>query len=133
MREPRSAGAGARPAFSLIELLFVMLILGLLTLVAVPKIRGMKRRAYTNALTTDLRNLMMTQELYWNDADRYSADLAELRFTSSPDVVITIPMATRSGWAAQATHAPSGITCAVFYGTAPALAPAESAGRIACQ
>lgn len=122
-----------RRGFSLIELAFVLLILGLLTLIAVPRIRGMKRRAYLTSLTTDLRNLSMTEELYWNDANSYSADLSALKFTSSPDVVIDIPIATTSGWSAQATHAPSGLTCAVFYGSASPLAPAESTGVIECR
>lgn len=48
-----------RTGFTLIEIFFVILVIGIMTGIAIPKIRNMKRRAYIGAMVTDLRNLAM--------------------------------------------------------------------------
>ena len=123
-----------RRGFSLIEIFFVLLVLGALTLIAIPKIRGMKRKAFVTMLTTDLRNLQHTQELYWHDADTYTADLGLLRFNSSADVnvEVSVSAATRTGWSAVVRHVPSAIHCAIYTGDAPPQPPATVPGVIAC-
>ncbi|MGH7718731.1 MAG: type IV pilin protein [Gemmatimonadaceae bacterium] len=131
-RPARLAAVSRRRGFSLIEIFFVLLVLGALTLIAIPKIRGMKRKAFITMLTTDLRNLQNTQELYWHDAEAYTTDLDALRFTSSADVMVTIPVATAKGWSANVTHTPSSIHCSIYIGDAPALPPATAPGVISC-
>lgn len=129
-----SRGRTRRRGFSLIEIFFVLLVLGVLTLIAIPKIRGMKRKAYVAMLTTDLRNLQNTQELYWHDADTYTTDLDLLKFTSSAEVhvEVNVSSASRTGWSAVVRHTPSSIHCALFTGDAPPQPPATAPGVIAC-
>ena len=127
-------GRTRRRGFSLIEIFFVLLVLGALTLIAIPKIRGIKRKAYIAMLTTDLRNLQNTQELYWHDADTYTTDLDVLKFNSSAEVhvEVSVSAASRTGWSAVVRHIPSSIHCALFTGDAAPQPPATRAGVIAC-
>ncbi len=121
-----------RRGFSLIEMMFVCLVLGVLTLIAFPRIRNMKRRAYVTTLTHDLRNFASLEELYWEDANAYTSSIAVLRFQPSTDVTVTILEATTSGYSAKAEHLPSGTYCSGFYGTAAPVAPATVKAQIAC-
>lgn len=116
----------------MVEMMFVCLVVGVLALIAVPKIREMKRRAYVSMLTHDLRNFTHVEELYWEDADTYTDNLALLRVQPSADVAVTILEATKTGYSAKAEHLPSGTYCAVFAGTAAPVAPATAKTAIAC-
>ncbi len=122
--------------FTLIELLIVVVIIGLLAAIAVPKMMSTKEKAYTSTMKSDLRNLATAQESYWNDYTTYyvgSLPVTGLSFTPSPQVTVTIAVATSGGWSASATHASSPVTCALYTGTAAALAPATAPGLVACQ
>ena len=49
-------------------------------------------------------------------------------------VTITFGTATAGGWSARVTHPQAWpIQCAIFFGSAPAFAPATSEGLLACQ
>jgi len=121
-----------RAGFSLIEMMFVCLVVGVLTLIALPRIRDMKRRAYVTMLTHDVRNFANIEELYWEDANTYTSSLTDLKVQPSVDVVLTIPEATTTGFSGKAEHVPSGTYCVVFYGTAAPVAPATVKAEIAC-
>lgn len=129
--------AGRRAGFTLIELLIVVVIIGILAAIAVPKFANSKEKAFVSRMKGDLRNLVTAQESYIadNPAGYYGGALpaAGMTYNPSPDVTITMVVATASGWSA--TAAMPGITtrtCAIFYGNAPALAPATSEGSVAC-
>ena len=124
--------ARPRVGYSLVEMMFVCLVVGVLTLIAVPKIREMKRRAYVTMLTHDLRNFTHVEELYWEAADTYTNSLASLRVQPSADVALTILEATKTGYSAKAEHLPSGTYCSVFVGSAAPVAPATVKTAIAC-
>lgn len=123
---------GRRAGFSLIEMMFVCLVVGVLTLIALPRIREMKRRAYVTTLTHDIRNLANTEELYWEDAGVYTTNLVDLKFQASLDVDVTIVEASASGFSARAEHTPSGTFCTAFYGSAAPVPPATIKAEIAC-
>ncbi len=122
----------SRAGFSFVELLVVMVVIGVMSGLAVPRIRDMKRRAFVATLVTDLRNLAATQEQYWADALSYTSDFSTLRYTHSEQVTVTIVQATANGWSATATHHDVAITCAVFYGSATPVAPAFQLATIEC-
>ena len=123
-----------RKGFTLIELLIVVVIIGILAAIAIPKFQNSKGKANAAALKSDLRNLSTAEEAYLFEAGVYSTDQTLLKYTTSPGVTITIAAATASGWSAKATHPASyPLTCAVFYGNVSALAPATIEGLIACQ
>jgi len=120
--------------FTLIELLIVVVVIGILAAIAVPKFTLAKERAARGSIESDLRNLAMAQEGYYTLAARYSASFDSLQYKPSTDVTITIHEATDRGWSASGERPK--ITdgkCAIFYGNAAALAPATAAGQIKCE
>lgn len=125
-----------RPAsgFTLIELLIVVVILGILASVAIPKFANTKGKAYVASMKSDLRNLATAQESYYYDHNTYTPDISLLGFSPTPGDAISIVEATAGGWSAKATHAQAPVAaCAIYVGTAQALSPATTEGKITCQ
>src|SRR5215207_365439 len=57
----------AKKGFTLIELLIVVVIIGILAAIAIPKFANTKEKAYYAAMKSDLRNLVTAQEAYFSD------------------------------------------------------------------
>ena len=126
----------SRAGFTLIELLIVVVIIGLLAAIALPKFDYTKQKAFTSTMKSDLRNLATAQESYWNDNAAYYAGTlpaAGIIYTPSPNTTITINVANGSGWAATATHINTTVTCALYNGPVSPPSPATTEGLIACQ
>lgn len=123
-----------RSGFTLIELLIVVVIIGLLAAIALPKFDYTKQKAFASTMKSDLRNLATAQENYFYENATYTTDITSLQYRSSAGVTVSIAAATGKGWAASATHPASyPFTCALFYGNVAALAPATVEGQIGCQ
>jgi prepilin-type N-terminal cleavage/methylation domain-containing protein len=125
---------GRRSAFTLIELLIVVVIIGLLAAIAIPKFQNTKGKANAAALRSDLRNLMVAEEAIFYDSSKYSTDTAAMKFRPSPGVIITITTPAGGGWVATATHPLSyPLQCMVFGGNvSPVPSPATQEGVPAC-
>ena len=124
----------SRKGFTLIELLIVVVVLGILAAVAIPKFAQAKGRTRAAAIRSDLRNLATAQEEYLSVHGVYADDVAALDYTSSEGVVVTIVERVVGGWSATTTHPMSyPLTCAIFYGTAQQLDPATQEGVIVCE
>ena len=94
-----------RPGFTFVELLTVMLIMGILATIGVPRIRNMKERSYQATLRSDLGTLRTAEEAYYAENLRYTTDITALDFRSSANVVITIESSDPiKGWKASARH-----------------------------
>ena len=110
-----------RKGFTLIELLIVVVIIGILAAIAVPKFSSTREKAYVSAMKTDLKNLQTQQEIYYADNSyTYTTALAALEATPSDGVTVTIGAANNTGWSATASHAALGTltTCGVYVGSA---------------
>lgn len=123
--------------FTLIELLIVVVIIGILAAIAIPKFSATREKAYFAAMKSDLKNLASQQEIYYADNYSYSQTAADLAFTNSEGVNVAVTAST-SGWAASATHSALGGSegCAIYYGTATAptvgTATPTAPGEVAC-
>ena len=110
-----------RKGFTLIELLIVVVIIGILAAIALPKFGQTRERAYFTTMTADLTNLRSAQEMYYQTSGlfTYANNLVDLEFAPSNGVTITIDNSSDNlAWAATATHmaldAAQG--CAIAYG-----------------
>jgi prepilin-type N-terminal cleavage/methylation domain-containing protein len=128
-RSHRQSSSG----FTLIELLIVVVIIGILAAIAIPKFANTKEKAYVASMKSDLRNLATAEESYFYSNELYTTDLSQLKFSTSPGITVTIPEASAGGWSATASHPlTTARSCAVFFGNAGALAPATTEGQITC-
>ena len=125
-----------KKGFTLIELLIVVVIIGILAAIAIPKFSATREKAYFAAMKSDLKNLASQQEIYYSDTYAYTSSTALLTFVTSQGVVALITPGT-DGWSASVTHSALGTAegCAIYYGsgTAP-TAPVKptAVGAIAC-
>jgi len=124
----------SRRGFTLIELLIVVVIIGILAAIAIPKFANTKEKAYIAQMKSDLRNLATAEEAYMYDSLSYTTSLPALNnFQTSSSVSITINTATGGGWSATASSAMTPIKCYLISGTAPPIGAATTEGKVACQ
>jgi len=123
-----------RSGFTLIELLIVVVIIGVLAAIAIPKFQNTKGKANLAALKSDLRNLATAEEAYFYQNGSYTSSLTALNLNPSPGVIFSFGTVNAGGWSASVTHPQAyPIMCALFMGGVPALAPATVEGVINCQ
>ena len=109
-----------RKGFTLIELLIVVVIIGILAAIAIPKFANTKEKAYVASMKSDLRNLVTAQEAYFSDNNSmYAASTANLgtNYKPSTGITVTISGATGTGWAATASSVSTAKTCAITLGS----------------
>jgi prepilin-type N-terminal cleavage/methylation domain-containing protein len=125
-----------RRGFTLIELLLVIVIIGLLSAITIPKFANTKQKAIVASMKSDLRNLASAEEGYWvENRTYYGAAIPGATFLYQPTQGVTVTMITASGAGWSATAAAPGstlTTCAIFYGDALPLPPATTEGAPAC-
>ena len=122
--------------FTLIELLIVVVIIGILAAIAIPKFSATREKAYISSMKADLRNLQSAQELYYSDpanAYTYAGAIADLDdFAQSSGVTITPGPADAEGWSATAVHSGTTETCDVYVGEAASPGLSTSPGVVTC-
>jgi prepilin-type N-terminal cleavage/methylation domain-containing protein len=139
---PAGTGALLRPegcavqrqrGFTLVELLIVVVIIGLLASIAIPKFANTKQKSYVAQMKSDLRNLATAQEAFFYDSMYYTTSLPALNnFQESSGVAITVNEATPAGWSATAKHSQVSRECYLFAGGAAAVGNATVDGKITC-
>ncbi len=134
-----------RKGFTLIELLIVVVIIGILAAIAIPKFASTKEKAYLASMKSDLRNVATAEEGYFADNQLYLGGTASNvagvatpiaamgNYTPSAGVTVVITATAGTGWSAVATHSalPAGRQCSIFLGVA-AVAPATVEGEPKC-
>lgn len=93
--------------FTLIELLIVVVIIGILAAIAIPRFASTKEKAFDAAAKSDLRNAMTSQEVYFAENQMYAADPADLNQTSSQGVTLDVDSGDATGYTMSAKHASS--------------------------
>jgi len=120
-----------RKGFTLIELLIVVVIIGILAAIAIPKFANTKEKAYLASMKSDLRNLVTAEEAYFADSVKYTSNLGTLYSTTSGVSTPSITV-TADGFTANVTHTTTLKTCSIYVGST-ALAPANKEGEPKCQ
>jgi prepilin-type N-terminal cleavage/methylation domain len=113
-----------RKGFTLIELLIVVVIIGVLAAIAIPKFARTKERAFVATMKADLRNLATYEERYAVDsAGTYFSGTATsttslLGFQASQNVTVTATAIAGASatWAAVATHTLTSKQCSSSAG-----------------
>ena len=123
-----------KKGFTLIELLIVVVIIGILAAIAIPKFANTKEKAYIAAMKTDLRNLATAEEGYFADNQTYTSSTASMNsYQFSPQVSLvggTVSVDAK-GWIATAQSATSSTTCTIGVGDKTVAPHAD--GQVYCQ
>ncbi len=119
----------------MIEMLIVIVIIGILASIAIPKFYRAKERSIISKMRNDLRAISLAEEAYFNDHAIYfggGIPAPEFMFTPSVGIVIALGGASETGWAATASSGATTVTCSLYHGTGGPIGPATEEGRIAC-
>ena len=111
----------ARRGFTLIELLIVVVIIGILAAIAIPKFASTKEKAYFATMKGDLRNLATAQEAFSADsAGAYGAGTAigpnalpGMAYGPSSGVTLVVKV-NANGWNAVTSMAQTPRKCGMF-------------------
>ena len=119
--------------FTLIEMMMVVVIVGILVTIMVPRYANTKEKALVTTMKSDLRNLASAEESYYYDYASYTTSLAVLpAYQPSAGVTISVNEASAGGWSA--TAASNGVVrqCYLFVGSAAPVGAATQEGQVAC-
>jgi type IV pilus assembly protein PilA len=119
-----------RKGFTLIELLIVVVIIGILAAIAIPKFANTKEKAVVASMKSDLRNLVTAQEAFFSDNQDYAGAIGAAQkngvggagvtaFVPSQGNVLVLTYIDAAGWKATSTNpAVKGVpnTCGVYVG-----------------
>jgi type IV pilus assembly protein PilA len=132
-----------RKGFTLIELLIVVVIIGILAAIAIPKFANTKQKAVRSSMISDLRNLATAQEAFYADSTRYAGSYSStiggnsVNFAPSQNNVLAITTtASGAAWTATVTNTgynAGSSTCGIFVGTTSAVSGATAEGVPGCQ
>jgi len=112
-----------RKGFTLIELLIVVVIIGILAAVAIPKFSNTKEKAFVASMKSDLKNLVSAQESFYADSSKYAgktsitADPYKYNVSGDSTTVSFDIDGTATGWSAKITNTSAKQTCSAFGGT----------------
>ena len=117
--------------FTLIELLIVVVIIGILAAIAIPKFANTKEKAVLASMKTDLRNIVTAQEAFYFDNSDYAgsttngvqvnalAGAGKITFLPSTGNVLALTYVSNTGYKAVMTNPVlvSGLlNCGVYVG-----------------
>ena len=108
-----------RQGFTLIELLIVVVIIGILAAIAIPKFAATKDKAKLASVRSDLRNIMTAQEAYYIDWTTYTTALSSTVFQPSQGNTVQV-VGSASSFTATATNASISVnpkSCSVTVGS----------------
>ena len=131
-----------RKGFTLIELLIVVVIIGILAAIAIPKFANTKTKAYQTAMKSDLRNLVTAEEAFFSDSGHYKpyASMGTqgdtlLHFKPSTGVSAPSIVTSAGAWYATVSHSqiPAPFSCAIGVNTGNPLVSSAGDGEPVCK
>ena len=119
--------------FTLIELLIVVVIIGILAAIAIPKFSSVKQKGYKTQAIAEMQSMKTAQETFFTDSNRYGA-LAELSgFSHTSAVGSPTVVPSTSYWSATLTHPQiPGMTCAIAVATPNPINASAGEGEPKC-
>ncbi len=110
--------------FTLIELLIVVVIIGILATIAIPRFGSTRNSAKIAVMKADLRNLATAQEVRFTQAGSYTSTLSDLSATFQPSDSVSIAI-TVDGTVYTATATMPGVSeqCTLTMGSSGTPSP----------
>jgi type IV pilus assembly protein PilA len=125
-----------RKGFTLIELLIVVVIIGILAAIAIPKFGNTKTKAYVTAMKSDLRNLVTAEEAFFSDSTYYTTAarlVARNGFKNSSGVGVPAVATGPGYWSATVTHSQiAGATCGIGVNSTNPIISTAGDGEPSC-
>ena len=122
-----------RKGFTLIELLIVVVIIGILAAIAIPKFANTKSKAYVTAMKSDLRNLVTAEEAFFSDSSKYTTSLTAVKFQKSAGTNDPTVSVGTGYWTATNSHTQlSGATCGIGINTTNPINSGAAEGEPSC-
>jgi prepilin-type N-terminal cleavage/methylation domain-containing protein len=123
-----------RKGFTLIELLIVVVIIGILAAIAIPKFANTKSKAYITAMKSDLRNLVTAEEAFFSDSSHYTVmDTVKLHYQKSTGTTLPVVVIGAGFWSATNSHTQlAGKVCGIAINTQNVTVTTAAEGEPAC-
>lgn len=124
-----------RTGFTLIELLIVVVVIGILATIAIPRFSVVKQKSYRTQAIVDLTSLRTAEESFFTDSNRYGG-LSEIASRRSGTSGVGVPVVTAgiSSWSATLTHPQvPGMVCGIGVAVPNPVDPAAGEGEPSCK
>ena len=119
--------------FTLIELLIVVVIIGILAAIAIPKFSSVKQKGYRAQAIAELQSLKTAEETFFTDSNRYGQISELLAYSHTSSVGSPTLTPSTSYWLATVTHPQiPGMTCGISVATPNPINAGAGEGEPRC-